>query len=200
MKGIYAILDENNYNFDDLDNIVFKMINKNIKIFQIRIKSNFSNSHIKIIKKVKKICDTHKSTLVLNDNINITRELNLDGLHIGSKDIDIASARSFLGKKKIIGVSCYNNIKLSLSAEKNSASYVSFGSLYNTSTKSNASNLNEITFVSAKKVLSIPICLIGGINSDNIHYVIKLNSDLIAISKGLSSNDKLEYISNAYYE
>ena len=117
-----------------------------------------------------------------------------------SRDIDITSARNFLGEKKIIGVSCYNNIKLSLSAEKKSASYVSFGSLYNTSTKSNASNLNEITFVSAKKVLSIPICLIGGINSDNIHYVIKLNSDLIAISKGLSSNDKLEYISNVYYE
>ena len=33
MKGIYAILDENNYNFDDLDNIVFKMIKKNINIF-----------------------------------------------------------------------------------------------------------------------------------------------------------------------
>ena len=200
MKGIYAILDENNYNFDDLDNIVFKMINKNIRIFQIRIKSSFSNSHIKTIKKVKKVCDTYNSTLVLNDNINITRELNLDGLHIGSKDIDIASARSFLGKNKIIGVSCYNNIKLSLSAEKKSASYVSFGSLYNTSTKRNATSLNEITFVSAKKVLSIPICLIGGINSGNIHYVIKLNSDLIAISKGLSSNDKLEYISNVYYE
>ena len=200
MKGIYAILDENNYNFDDLDNIVFKMINKNIKIFQIRIKSNFSNSHIKTIKKIKKVCDAHTSTLVLNDNINITRELNLDGLHIGSEDIDIAGARNFLGEKKIIGVSCYNSIKLSLSAEKNSASYVSFGSLYNTLTKSNATSLDETTFVSAKKALNIPICLIGGINSDNIHYVIKLNSDLIAISKGLSSNDKLEYISNAYYE
>ena len=35
---------------------------------------------------------------------------------------------------------------------------------------------------------------------DNIHYVIKLNSDLIALSKGLSSDDKVEYISNAYYE
>ena len=55
MKGIYAILDENNYNFDDLDNIVFKMIKKNINIFQIRIKSTFNESHIKTIKKVKNV-------------------------------------------------------------------------------------------------------------------------------------------------
>ena len=200
MKGIYAILDENNYNFDDLDNIVFKMIKKNINIFQIRIKSTFNDSHIKTIKKVKLVCDTHKSTLVLNDNINIVNELNIDGVHIGSNDIDISSARNFLGKNKIIGVSCYNDIKLSLFAQNNHASYVSFGSLYNTSTKINAIDLDENTFLSAKKILNIPICLIGGINSDNIHYVIKLNSDLIALSKGLSSDDKVEYISNAYYE
>ena len=200
MKGIYAILDENNYNFDDLDNIVFKMIKKNINIFQIRIKSTFNDSHIKIIKKVKRVCDTHKSTLVLNDNINIVKELNIDGVHIGSSDIDISSARNFLGGNKIIGVSCYNDIKLSLFAQKNKATYVSFGSLYNTSTKINATELDENTFLSAKKILNIPICLIGGINSGNIHYVIKLNSDLIALSKGLSSDDKVEYISNAYYE
>ena len=54
MKGIYAILDENNYNFHDLDNIVFKMIKKNITIFQIRIKSKFNKSHIVAIKKLKK--------------------------------------------------------------------------------------------------------------------------------------------------
>jgi len=200
MKGIYAILDENNYNFNDLDNIVFKMIKKNITFFQIRIKSKFNKSHIVAIKKVKKICNNHKSKLILNDNINIAKELNLDGIHIGLKDIDISSARSFLGAKKIIGVSCYNDIKLSLFAEKYNASYVSFGSLYNTSTKINATDLDESIFLAAKKILKIPICLIGGINQDNIHYVINLNSDLIAISKGLSSNDKLNYISKAYYE
>ena len=200
MKGIYAILDENNYNFDDLDNIVFKMIKKNINIFQIRIKSIFNESHIKTIKKVKNVCDTYQSTLILNDNINIAKELNIDGVHIGSKDIDISSAKNFLGRNKIIGVSCYNDISLSLFAQKNEASYVSFGSLYSTSTKINATDLDENTFLSAKKILNIPICLIGGINSDNIHYVIKLNSDLIALSKGLSSDDKLEYITNTYYE
>ena len=123
--------------------------------------------------------------------------MNIDGVHIGSKDIDISSAKNFLGRNKIIGVSCYNDISLSLFAQKNEASYVSFGSLYSTSTNKLPSLFLPL---SAKKILNIPICLIGGINSDNIHYVIKLNSDLIALSKGLSSDDKLEYITNTYYE
>ena len=200
MKGIYAILDDSNYKFNNLDNIVLKMINKNIKIFQIRIKSSFTKSNIEIIKKVKKVCDIHNCILILNDNLEVARQLDLNGVHIGSNDTDIISARNFLGHKKIIGVSCYNDINRSLSAERNNASYVSFGSLFETTTKQNAINLNRNTFLKAKKLLNIPICLIGGINSQNIHDVIQLNSDLIALSKGLSSDDKVNRISSAYYE
>ena len=35
MQGIYAILDEKNFDFNKLDVIVKKMINRNIKYFQI---------------------------------------------------------------------------------------------------------------------------------------------------------------------
>ena len=127
------------------------------------------------------------------------KELDLDGLHIGSNDIDIIAARDILGKKKIIGVSCYNSLSLALGAELNGASYVSFGSLYKTSTKLNPVSLDIKTFKKSSKILRIPICLIGGINTNNVHDVIKLNCDLIAISKGLSSKKDRKTISKIYY-
>ena len=40
MQGIYAILDEKNFDFNKLD-VIVKMINRNIKYFQIRIKESF---------------------------------------------------------------------------------------------------------------------------------------------------------------
>ena len=55
MNGIYAILDENNFNFNSLDVYVEKMIKCHIRIFQIRIKSTVSDNHISIIKKIKKL-------------------------------------------------------------------------------------------------------------------------------------------------
>ena len=113
--------------------------------------------------------------------------------------IDSKSARHILGEKKIIGVSCYNNIDLALYAEKNKASYVSFGSLNKTTTKNNIINLDKDIFSEAKKFLNTTTCLIGGININNIHDAMKLNSNLIAISKGLSSYDQIKKISKAYY-
>jgi len=176
------------------------MIDNNIKIFQIRIKSSFTIAKIKVIKEVSRICKKRGSKLILNDNIEIASELELDGLHIGNDDINLIKAREYLGHEKIIGVSCYDNFDISISAQKNYASYVSFGSLYKTSTKINAIELNIDTFLKAQEVLTIPICLIGGINFKNLSDVIKLNSDLIAISKGLSSNSNIKKISKIFYE
>tara|TARA_B100001173_G_scaffold159959_1_gene138389 strand:+ start:173 stop:775 length:603 start_codon:yes stop_codon:yes gene_type:complete len=199
MKGLYAILDENNFDFKNIEIVVKQMIDLKIKIFQVRVKSSFSKEIIKAIKNLQTLCDLNQCLLILNDNINLAKELNLDGVHIGSNDIDIITARDILGKKKIIGVSCYNSLSLALSAELNGASYVSFGSLYKTSTKLNPVSLDLKTFKKSSKILKIPICLIGGINTNNVHDVINLNCDLIAISKGLSSEKDRKTISKIYY-
>ena len=200
MKGIYAILDENNFDYNRLNSIVKMMIDNNIKIFQIRIKSSFTNTKIKVISEINSICKERNCKLILNDNVEITKELDLDGVHIGLNDINLSKAREYLGNEKIIGVSCYDSLDDAFSAQKNHASYVSFGSLYKTSTKINAKKLNLDTFLKAKNILRIPICLIGGINSKNLINVLKLNSDLIAISKGLSSNSNIKKISKIFYE
>ena len=199
MKGIYAILDEGNFNFKKLDIYIHKMIDMKIKFFQIRIKSSITKEKINAIWKIKKLCLEKNCILLINDNIELAKNLDLDGIHIGANDIDIIDARRILGEKKIIGVSCYNNVKLALQAEERNATYVSFGSLYKTKTKEKPVELEIKTVKEAKNVIKIPICVIGGINKDNIHKVIKLNCDLIAISNGLSSIDKIIKISKIYY-
>ena len=102
MNGLYAILDENNFNFKNIEKDVKQMIDLKIKIFQIRVKSSFSKETIKTIKKLKSLCELNGCLLILNDNISLAKELDLDGLHIGSNDIDIITARDILGKKKLL--------------------------------------------------------------------------------------------------
>jgi len=200
MKGIYAILDENNFNFSNLELYVKKMIKCHVRIFQIRIKSKFSDNHISIIENIKKLCELNNCLLILNDYPEIVKSLDLDGVHIGSNDTNLVEARNILGNKKIIGVSCYNDVNLALSAEKNGASYVSFGSLFKTTTKKNPVDLDINSIHEGKKILTIPICLIGGINTNNVHNAINLDCDLIAISKGLTSLKMIEDITKKYYE
>ena len=200
MKGIYAILDEKNFDFKNLHITVKYMIENDIKNFQIRIKRSFTKFHIDVIEKVQSICSDSKCFLVLNDNLEISKKLDLDGVHLGQDDVSLIQARRILGDNKIIGISCYNNLELALLAEKNHASYVSFGSLYETKTKKNFVKLDELDFKNVVNKLKIPTCLIGGINISNIHHVKSLNSDLIAISEGLSSSKKMLQIVKAYAE
>lgn len=200
MKGLYAILDENNFNFENLNSYIENMIKYDIKIFQIRIKSSYTEKKIKIIKSAKLLCREKNCILLLNDNAKLACDLDLDGIHIGIEDMSILEAKNILGNDKIVGVSCYNNLESALYAEKHGANYVSFGSLYKTITKKNPINLNVSTFRKAKNILNVPICLIGGINTSNVQDVIKLNCDLIAISKGLSLKNGVEIISRIYYE
>ena len=200
MNGIYAILDELNFDFKNLCSIVGNMIDNDIRYYQIRVKRDFTKFHIDVIEKVQSICRNSNCYLLLNDNVEISKKLDLDGVHLGQGDTNLIQARRILGESKIIGISCYNNLELALLAEKNHASYVSFGSLYETNTKKNFTRLNELDFKNVVKKLKIPTCLIGGINISNIHYVKSLNSDLIAISEGLSSSKKMLQIVKAYAE
>ena len=200
MNGIYAILDELNFDFKNLCSIVGNMIDNDIRYYQIRVKRDFTKFHIDVIEKVQSICRNSNCYLLLNDNVEISKKLDLDGVHLGQGDTNLIQARRILGESKIIGISCYNDLELALLAEKNHASYVSFGSLYETNTKKNFTRLNELDFKNVVKKLKIPTCLIGGINISNIHHVKSLNSDLIAISEGLSSSKKMLQIVKAYAE
>ena len=200
MNGIYAILDELNFDFKNLCSIVGNMIDNDIKYYQIRVKRDFTKFHIDVIEKVQSICRNSNCYLLLNDNVEISKKLDLDGVHLGQGDTNLIQARRILGESKIIGISCYNDLELALLAEKNHATYVSFGSLYETNTKKNFTRLNELDFKNVVKKLNIPTCLIGGINISNIHHVKSLNSDLIAISEGLSSSKKMLQVVKAYAE
>ncbi len=198
MKGLYAILDDNNFDYKYLDQTIINMIDNKIKIFQIRIKSNITKSKLNTINKIQLLCKKKKCILIMNDNISLAKSLDLDGVHIGSSDTSIINAKNILGNNKIIGVSCYNNIDYALESEKYGASYISLGSLYKTYTKNNPVNLEITTILKAQELLQVPICLIGGINRGNINDTIKLNCDLIAISKGLSSKNEMIKIANIY--
>ena len=82
-----------------------------------------------------------------------------------------------------------NNVKLILGnaryCEQNKASYVSFGSIYKTNNKVNYTLCNKNIIKKAKESLDIPICVIGGINLQNIREQVILKPDMIALIDGI---------------
>ena len=105
-----------------------------ISFFQLRLKKyNFRNK-LRIAKKIKKICKKFKVKLLINDDPILAKRIDADGCHLGQKDMNIRDARKLL-KKKIIGVTCHNSLRLAKIAIKNKADYLAFGAFNLSKTK-----------------------------------------------------------------
>ena len=111
--------------------------------------------------------------------------VDADGVHLGKEDLSIDEARKLLGPNKIIGASCYNQFNKALQAQEQSASYVAFGSIYNSPTKPNAPTAKLSLISKARKELNIPICVIGGITIHNVLPALQAGADLIAVISAL---------------
>ena len=170
---------------------IFKL-NK-VSFFQLRLKKISYKNKIFIGKKIKKICKKYKVRFLINDDVFLAKKLDVDGCHLGQKDMEINRARKIL-KKKIIGITCHNSIKLAKEAIKNKADYLAFGAFHPTKTKKTKYKANQSLLKKIKKMTKTPIVAIGGINSNNFKKLLLNKANFLAISGYIWNNKKLKPI------
>ena len=166
---------------------IFKL--KKVAFFQLRLKRENNKNKIIIAKKIHKICKKYKVKFLINDDPILARKLNADGCHLGQKDMNVIKARKVL-KKKIIGITCHNSIRLAKNAIKNKADYIAFGAFYISKTKKTKYHARISILNSIKKISKIPIVAIGGINSNNYKKLLLNNVNFLAISGYIWNNKK----------
>jgi thiamine-phosphate pyrophosphorylase len=170
--------------FEGLQNVFYQ---KSIKYFQLRMKDFLgtvaSDADIsKAFNDIKDLKNPHKIKFILNDNANLAKKLGFDGVHLGEDDVSILEAKSIL-KNKIIGVSCYNNLQKALDASKNGASYIAFGSFFETTTKATKYKADfSLIEQFRKQNKTTKIVAIGGINEKNIGEFKNTEANYIAVS------------------
>ena len=187
-KFIYLISPNrisNYYFYTTLDRI---FSTKKIKYFQLRLKKESFVNKVSIAKKILKICKKYKVKLLINDDPYLALKINADGCHLGQNDMDIIDAKKIL-KKKIIGITCHNSVKLAKKAFLNKANYIAIGAFNKSKTKrvKHIANLNTLKKI--KKFIKIPIVVIGGINDKNYKKLLLNNADFLAISSYIWNNN-----------
>ena len=166
---------------------------KKVNFFQLRLKRSSFQKKIKIGKKIKKICKKYKTKFLINDNVRLAKILDSDGCHIGQKDMALYKARKIL-KKKIIGVTCHNSIRLAKKAIRSDADYLAFGAFYSSNTKKTKFKANLNLIKKIKKITKTPLVAIGGINSDNYKNLLLKKVNFLAISGYVWKNKKFKPI------
>ena len=110
-----------------------------------------------------------------------------------TNDIERLQARKII-KKKIIGITCHNSVKLAKLAINNKADYIAFGAFYTSKTKKTKFKANLSLLKKIRKITKTPIVAIGGINSENYKKLLLNKANFLAISGYIWNNKKLKPI------
>jgi len=187
LKGLYAITDENLISKQYFNQAVESALMGGAKIIQYRDKSNDQKKRLVQATALRLLCKRYEAICIINDDIELAKAIDADGVHLGKDDSSIAQARKTLGDDAIIGVSCYNDMTIAIEAEKNAADYVAFGAIFSSSTKPGATVAGLDIISLAHLQLSIPVCTIGGITENNIKQVVQKGADMAAVISCLFS-------------
>jgi thiamine-phosphate pyrophosphorylase len=184
IKGLYAITPD----MADLNTLIQKTqlaIEGGAFMVQYRSKIEDRDAKMQQCAAILRLCREYEIPCIVNDDVDMCRVLEADGVHLGEKDDNIAEVRHILGEDAIIGSSCYNQIERARQAQKEGASYVAFGAIFPTSTKPQAPRATLELLKEAKREIQIPIVAIGGITVNNAHDVTKTGIDAIAVITSL---------------
>jgi len=160
------------------------------KWVQLRMKDAEKEEIKEVARKAKEICKKNDVILVVDDYVDIAKELELDGVHLGKNDMPVDEARKLLGEEFIIGATA-NTFEDIEALRHTDIDYIGLGPFRFTSTKKNLSPVigidgyAEIMRLKAESSINLPIVAIGGICYDDINDIMDTGISGIAVSGSL---------------
>lgn len=182
-----------------LEEVVEEGIKAGVTMVQLREKDIDFDEYVDLGKKVKAVTDRYNIPFIINDNVEVAKEIDADGVHIGQEDRDVREAREILGKEKIIGVSA-SNLYEAERAEKASADYLGVGALFATDSKDDA---KYVSYDDLKEIVSktgIPVVGIGGIDKDNIINLKDSNISGVAVISAILKEKDIKSSTEELYK
>jgi thiamine-phosphate pyrophosphorylase len=143
-------------------------------------------------REIAALCRHHGAYFIVNDDPVLARDCGADGVHLGSEDAALAAAREILGPGRLIGVSCYDDLKRVRAAELAGADYAAIGSMFPSATKPAAIPASLAVLAAARRQFKIPLAGIGGIDVRNASQVKSAGADMLAVIGSLFESETIE--------
>ena len=164
---LYAVTDRHWLNGRTLVDVVKESLDGGVTMIQLREKSLDEGKFLEEAKELEALCRERHVPFIVNDNVDIAKAMDADGVHVGQDDMAALDVRAKLGPDKLIGVSAHT-VEEALLAEKQGADYLGVGAVFPTSSKSDVGEMSYETLKAICKAVSIPVVAIGGISGENV--------------------------------
>lgn len=173
----------------NLEYVVEEALRGGVRAVQLRDKSLTSKELYETAYELRRLTARYGAKLIINDRVDVALAVEADGVHIGVSSLPIYKVRRLLGEKKLIGVSCHNQVQ-AITAQEMGADFITFGPVYYTPSKApygdpvGIAKLDQVT-----GMLQIPVFALGGVNRNNCHEVMACGVRGIALISGIISAD-----------
>jgi hydroxymethylpyrimidine kinase/phosphomethylpyrimidine kinase/thiamine-phosphate diphosphorylase len=185
VAGVYLITDQG----DDLVERVRSALKGGVAILQYRAKEKGRETLLSEGAELKWLCSGFGVPFIVNDDVQLARELDADGVHLGQDDGSIAEARKLLGPDRIIGKSTHT-LEEALQAEEEGADYIGFGAMYPSDSKLVTQIPGTSGLSAIRDRIRLPVVAIGGITIDNACRVIDAGADALAVISSVLSSPR----------
>jgi len=160
-----------------------------VAAFQLRLKGLDEAAIARAAEPLQRLCADREVAFIVNDSIALAERLGADGVHLGQDDGDPRDARSRLGPKAQIGVTCRDSRHLAMAAGEAGADYVAFGAFYPTTTKEVSHRPDPSILGWWTTLFELPCVAIGGITPANGGALVQAGADFLAVSSAVWAHE-----------
>jgi thiamine-phosphate pyrophosphorylase len=162
------------------------------QIVAVQLWDNFPprQDSLKLIREVIKLCHAKDVPVLINNKWGLLHTAAFDGVHFDAVPDDLDRIKGELGREFIVGLTCNNDLSLLYWANDNGIDYVSFCSVFPSRTSNSCELVDFKTIREAKKIISMPVFLAGGITPSTMPELKGLPFDGVAVVSGIMGSDK----------
>lgn len=182
--GLYAIIDAQMAGKSHAE-ICQTLVDSGVTVIQLRDKSATFEELLEIGAELRQITRAAGTTLIVNDNPYLAREIDADGVHIGQNDFPPDIVREVIGPDKIIGLSTHSK-QQAIAATSWPIDYLGIGPIYPTTTKETKCvpvGTSLIRWV--RQHIPLPTVAIGGISAETIPDALAAGASNVAVISAL---------------
>jgi thiamine-phosphate pyrophosphorylase len=178
--------------FYNIEQLVQKACDAGITWIQLRMKDVTKEHFLATAEKVRRITSTYNVALIINDHIDVAKQVSADGVHLGKQDESPEIARQILGDDFIIGGTA-NTVEEVKRLNSMGVNYIGAGPFRFTSTKKNLSPvLGHEGIKQLVQNSNVPVVAIGGILSEDVSNILRTGVHGIAIAGAINNHKDLD--------
>jgi len=132
----------------------------------------------------RRVCDTYSAPFIVNDDPELARACDADGVHVGQDDTSAEHARALLGPNAIVGLSTHSPEQIADAAGR-PVDYISAGPIWETPTKAGRPAVGLELISHAAEHAPHPFFAIGGIDPSNVAQVVAAGAQRLCVVRAI---------------